>query len=122
MLISNSIVSSIAVRESPFVITSRPLTTDHLGMCCATRVRTIDEWKTCLIAPCPKSAPPVDWLYWIAQSLFRKLSISQDSPDLENVVAAYKEVCPHIRGLVPIALMSAGLFLISEIYYHKKRL
>lgn len=94
---------------------------DLLWMCCATRVRTIDEWKTCLIAPCPKSAPPVDWLYWIAQSLFRKLSISKDSPDLENVVAAYKEVCPHVRGLVPIALMSAGLLLISERFYHKKR-
>jgi hypothetical protein len=91
---------------------------DLLWMCCTITVRTIDEWKTCLIAPCPKSAPSVNWLYWVAERVFNRAVVQRkNTPDIEAIVEAYKDVCPHARGLLPIALISTVVRLgISRFY------
>ncbi|MCT7953484.1 NACHT domain-containing protein, partial [Ancylothrix sp. C2] len=90
---------------------------DLLWMFCVTRVRTIEEWKTCLIAPCPNSAPSIDWLYWVAKCVFTTVVTEKDSPQLELVVEAYKEACPSAGGLVPIVLMSIAVRLYSSNSY-----
>lgn len=95
---------------------------DILWMGCATRVRNVEEWKTCLIASCPKSAPSIDWLYWVAERVFDRAVLQRkNTPDIEAVVEAYKDTCPHARGLVPIALMSIVVRLSSDKFYSRQK-
>ncbi|MCL4297453.1 MAG: NACHT domain-containing protein [Anaerolineae bacterium] len=86
---------------------------DLLWMCFARRPDDIDVWKACLASPCPASASPIEWLYWVAEYAFRR-AITQETIDVEIVLATYQETCPQARGLVPIALMSNGLHLILQ--------
>ena len=94
---------------------------DLLWMCCATSIRDIEEWKACLTAPCPNSATRQEWLYWAAQSVFREVSIKGDLADLESTIMAYKTACPHLRGLVPIALISIAFYLFENPFNTKNK-
>lgn len=93
---------------------------DLLWMCCAIRVKTIDEWKTCLTASCPQHAPSVHWLYWVAERVFRRVVTTKNSPDIETVVEAYKDACPQARGLVPIALINTLVDLSNYKLYSQQ--
>ncbi len=96
---------------------------DLLWMCCVIRVRTIDEWKTCLIAPYPKSAPSIDWLYWVAERTVENTLLQKNNiADLEAIVEAYEDTCPHARGLIPIALMSSVVRLTNIKHYSWRNL
>ena len=79
--------------------------------------RAIDEWKISLLAPCPKGALPTAWLYWAAEHVFTGAATNRTPLDLGDIVEAYKESCPHVRGLVPMVLMSVGLMLIWNTYH-----
>lgn len=84
---------------------------DLLWMAVAKAAESIDDWTACLATQCPEGASSEDWLSWVAQRAFTDGARKQTTPGLEILVEAFKEVCPHARGLVPIALMSAGLDL-----------
>ena len=84
---------------------------DLLWMYFALRFDDIDVWKACLAWPCPASASPIKWLFWVAENTFCQ-ALTQETTDIGTVLAAYQEACPQARGLVPMALMSVGLHLI----------
>jgi hypothetical protein len=77
----------------------------------AMRPDDIDVWKACLALPCPASASPIGWLYWVAERAFWRV-VTQGTIGIEIALATYQEACPQARGLVPIALMSVGLELV----------
>jgi len=85
---------------------------DLLWMCFARKINDIDLWMACLASPCPASASPIEWFYWVAEYVFWK-SIGDEAIDINVVIAAYQEICLEARGLVPIALMSVGCELIQ---------
>jgi hypothetical protein len=84
---------------------------DVLWMCFAGWPDDIDVWKACLSSPCPSTASPIEWLYWVAARAFW-IAVTQETIGIETVLATYQEACPQARGLVPMALMSAGLVLV----------
>ncbi|WP_235006745.1 NACHT domain-containing protein, partial [Calothrix rhizosoleniae] len=106
---------------------------DILWMCCISKVTSIDEWKTCLMAPCPEDDKSIDWLYWVAEFVFYnrlmlEAGVSRTKHqiksviELETLIQVYKDACPHICGLVPIVLMSITLKLINPIFPTKQKL
>jgi hypothetical protein len=86
---------------------------DLLWMCFATRPDHIDEWKACLASPCPASASPREWLYWVVEHTIWEAMI-YGKTDIKTALATYQGTCPQTRGLVPIALVSVGLGLLPE--------
>jgi hypothetical protein len=84
---------------------------DLFWMCFAPWPNDIDVWKACLASPCPASASPIEWLYWVAECAFRG-AVTQETIDIEIVLAAYQEAYPQALSLVPMALMSVGLELV----------
>jgi NACHT domain len=85
---------------------------DVLWTIYARRPQTINEWTACLAAPSPEKGSSSAWLLWVAELTFAQAAQNQFMVDVEGAVKAYKEACPHIRGLVPIALVCAGLSII----------
>ncbi len=81
---------------------------------CAT-IQDVDEWRECLSAPCPQSASSLDWLFWVAISVFSR-TVHDKNLEIGSVVAAYQMACPQALGLIPIALMSVML----RIYGRRK--
>ena len=92
---------------------------DLLWMAFATTPKDINEWKACLIAPCPERGSAFLWLFWAAEFGFIYLLTNETRPDIEGASKAYNEACPHMRGLTPIALMCAGLNMIFTSYHNK---
>lgn len=88
---------------------------DLLWMEFASRLDDIDVWKSCLASPCPAGPSSAEWLFWVAEGTF-SYAVTQETMDIETVLATYQEVCPQARGLVPMALMSVGLQLILRNY------
>jgi hypothetical protein len=68
----------------------------------------LEEWKACLASPCPEGGS-IAWLLWCIELSFIDVLGNEHPPVLKVLVENFKEACPHARGLVPIALMSAGL-------------
>lgn len=81
---------------------------DLLWMCFVKRPDNIDVWKACLASPCPVSALPLNWLYWVADYAFYRALI-QETIDFEIVIATYGEVCPQALGLVSFVLICLAL-------------
>jgi len=86
---------------------------DLLWMCFAPQPDNIDVWKDCLALPCPASASPIGWLYWVAEYAFHR-AVTQETTGIDIVLAAYQETCPQTRGLAPIALMSVALLVLED--------
>lgn len=82
---------------------------DLIWMGVASSPRDIGDWMACLTSSCPESSVPAAWLYWAVESLVTDVICGTTKLDLEAFIGAYKEACPHIRGLVPLALMSSAL-------------
>ena len=87
----------------------------------AARPRDIDDWMACLTSPCPESTQSEAWLFWVAQAVFTDATRGIITLDLEDLVGAYKEACPHVRGLVPIALISSAFDLILDTTFKPSR-
>jgi len=74
----------------------------------------LSDWKACLRSDCVYGLDPDQWLLWAAQGAFG-WSLSLDhTPDIEEVVAAFKETHPFLRPLVPIHLISVVLELAKD--------
>ncbi|MBD2458267.1 NACHT domain-containing protein [Nostoc sp. FACHB-87] len=90
-----------------------------LWLSCVITPESMDEWKTSLMAPCPNKSLLLNWQFLIAEWVFYKTLINKDLPELRLVIKTYNDACPYARGLVPIALISAGLSIILNISRNK---
>ena len=92
---------------------------EYLWMAFARRLDDLARWKACIITPCPSKGPPIKWQFWVVECACNYALGGGNDQYLESVLETYKEIYPHLRGLIPIALMCAGL---SVIYESTKRM
>ncbi len=86
---------------------------DLLWMLFVYRAESITAWKSYLTATHPTDGPSTVWLFWAVETALYKALNNSFAADVQSIITAFKESCPHVSSLVPIVLMCTGLKISS---------
>jgi hypothetical protein len=90
---------------------------DLLWMLCSAYPTDIDTWESCIGSHCPTNGTRPEWLYWVAESVFRRACFAEPPVAPNVLLATFQRIAPDACGLIPIALASDGLLVLKQGQY-----
>jgi hypothetical protein len=84
--------------------------------------QSINELKTLLEMPGPENGSSSLWLFWVGERLFISILRNNLALDVQDTLKTYKETCPHVKGFVPLLLMTIGIILVRRDFRDQNQL
>ena len=85
---------------------------DQLWIACSTSTKNIDNWRNCLHSSCQDNSLSRYLLLLSMEDLLSNTLLS-NTLDIKNIVENYRNICSQTRELIPIALISIGIDIVS---------